>query len=59
MLILALFNIEDLVNKIPKGKDSKVAAEEIIVMLDPDADIESGFIPIDFIKEEIKSFKTK
>lgn len=57
MLLLALFNIEDLVNKIPKGKDSKVAAEEIIVMLDPDADIESGFIPIDFIREEIKKLQ--
>ena len=57
MLLLAIFNIDDLINKIPKGEEALVSAEPIIELLIPDAEIESDLIPIDLIKDEIEKLQ--
>ena len=57
MLLLAIFNIDDLTKKIPTGEDAVVPAAPIIETLIPDSKITSDLIPADLIAEEIKKLK--
>ena len=57
MLLLAIFNIDDLTKKIPTGEDAAVPAAPIIKALIPDGKITSDLIPADLIAEEIKKLK--
>ena len=57
MLLLAIFNIDDLTKKIPTGEDADVPAAPIVELLLPDEKISSDLVPADLIAEEIKKLK--
>ena len=54
MLLLAIFNIEDLTDQIPEDTEDIVPASTVVDLLIPDGEINSDLIPLDVIADEIR-----
>ena len=53
LLLLAIFNIEDLTSQIPEDEEDIVPASTVLDLLLPDAEIKSDLVPIELISKEI------
>jgi len=53
MLLLAIFQIEDLTDQIPEDTEDVVPASTVVEALFPDGEIKTDLIPIDLITDEI------
>tara|TARA_Y100000590_G_scaffold464758_1_gene635004 strand:- start:139 stop:1368 length:1230 start_codon:yes stop_codon:yes gene_type:complete len=57
MLLLAIFNIEDLTEQIPEDDQDVVPASSVVDLLIPDGEIDSDLIPLEVIAEEIRKLQ--
>ena len=57
MLLLAIFNIEDLTDQIPEDTEDIVPASTVVDLLIPDGEINSDLIPLDVIADEIRNLQ--
>ncbi len=57
MLLLAIFNIEDLTDQIPEDAEDVVPASRVVDLLIPDGEINSDLIPLDLIEDEIRKLQ--
>ena len=57
MLLLAIFNIEDLTDQIPEDTEDVVPASRVVDILIPDGEINSDLIPLELIEDEIRKLQ--